>query len=116
MHIRRGYLGWGVFLILAGAIPLAVRAGYISNDDLSRYWDLWPIILIGIGVGLVLSRTRFAIVGGVIAAATVGIMVGGLLSAGVSGFPSASCGSPLATTAFPARLLARIEALPLAPT
>ena len=28
MHVRRGFLGWGVFLILAGAIPLAVRAGY----------------------------------------------------------------------------------------
>ena len=53
MHVRRGLLGWGVFLILAGAIPLAVRAGYISNDDLGRYWSLWPLILIGIGVGLV---------------------------------------------------------------
>jgi LiaF transmembrane domain len=103
MRIRRGLLGWGVFLILAGAIPLAVRAGYISNDDLSRYWSLWPLILIGIGVGLILSRTSFDFVGGLIVAATVGVMVGGLLSAGVSGFGGASCGSTAATTAFPAR-------------
>ena len=103
MRIRRGFLGWGVFLILAGAIPLAVRAGYLSNDDLSRYWTLWPLILIGIGVGLILSRTRFDFVGGLIVAATVGIMVGGLLSAGVSGFDTASCGSTTATTAFPSR-------------
>ena len=56
-------------------------------------WTLWPLILIGIGVGLVLSRTRFDFVGGLIVAATFGIMVGGLLSAGVSGFGGASCGS-----------------------
>src|SRR3954470_13300315 len=103
MHIRRGFLGWGVFLILAGAIPLAVRAGYITNDDLSRYFSLWPLILVGIGVGLILSRTSFDFVGGLIVAATAGIMVGGLLSAGVSGFSGASCGSNAGTTPFPAR-------------
>ncbi|MFL5718555.1 MAG: LiaF transmembrane domain-containing protein [Chloroflexota bacterium] len=103
MHIRRGFLGWGVFLILAGTIPLAVRAGYISNDDLSRYLSLWPLILVGIGVGLILSRTRFDFVGGLIVAATVGIMVGGLLSYGVSGFSVASCGSSAGTTVFAPR-------------
>ena len=50
-----------------------------------------------------LARTRFDFVGGLIVAATVGIMVGGLLSAGVSGFNVASCGSTASTTAFPAR-------------
>jgi hypothetical protein len=103
MHIRRGFLGWGVFLILAGAIPLAARAGYITNDQLGQLWNLWPLVLIGIGVGLVLSRTRFDFVGGLIVAATFGVIVGGLLSAGVSGFSGASCGSDAATTAFPAR-------------
>jgi len=103
MHIRRGFLGWGVFLILAGAIPLAVRAGYISDDQLGRVWNLWPLILIGIGVGLVLSRTRFDFVGGLIVAATFGIMVGGLLSAGVSGVSGAACGSDTSTSAFPAQ-------------
>ncbi len=102
MHVRRGFLGWGVFLILAGAIPLAVRAGSISTDQLGRFWDLWPLILIGIGVGLVLSRTRFDFVGGLIVAATLGIMVGGLLSVGADGFSSTSCGSNAATAAFPA--------------
>ena len=102
MHIRRGFLGWGVFLILAGSIPLAVRAGYISNDQIGRFWNLWPLILIGIGVGLVLSRTRFDFVGGLIVAATLGLMVGGLLSAGVNGFSGGGCGSDTATVAFPA--------------
>jgi hypothetical protein len=102
MQIRRGFLGWGVFLILAGAIPLAVRAGYLSDVDLDRLWSLWPLVLIGIGLGLILSRTRFAFVGGLVVAATFGIMVGGVLAAGVSGAPGASGGSTRATEAFQA--------------
>ena len=40
MHIRRGFLGWGVFLILAGAVPLAVRSGYLSEDQVGQLWTL----------------------------------------------------------------------------
>jgi hypothetical protein len=103
MHVRRGYLGWGVFLILAGAVPLLVRSGYVSDDQISRLWDLWPLILVGIGVGLVLSRTRFDFVGGLIVAATFGLMVGGLLSTGVNTISTGACGSDSGTAAFPTR-------------
>src|SRR6186997_1384502 len=103
MHVRRGFLGWGVFLILAGAVPLAVRAGIIPGDQLARSWTLWPLILVGIGVGLVLARTRFDFLGTLIVAATFGLMVGGLLSAGVTGLSGGSCGSTDRGTAFPAR-------------
>src|SRR3954452_7670787 len=101
MQIRRGFLGWGIFLILVGAIPLAVRGGYISADDLGRLFNLWPLILIGIGVGLVLSRTRFDFIGGLIVAATIGIMVGGLLSVGVSGVSAGSGGAEGTTDPVP---------------
>ncbi len=97
MRVRRGYLGWGVFLILAGAVPLAVRSGYLSDDQIGRLWSLWPLILVGIGVGLILSRTPFAFVGGLIVAATVGLMVGGLLSTGVGAFSTGACGTDAAT-------------------
>lgn len=103
MHVRRGLLGWGVFLILAGAIPLAVRAGYLDADQVGRLWSLWPVILIGIGVGLVLRRTRLAFVGGLIVAATFGLMAGGLLSVGMTGFAGGGCGLGGATQAFPGR-------------
>ena len=103
MHIRRGFLGWGVFLILAGTVPLAVRAGYLDSDQIGRLWTLWPLILIGIGVGLILSRTRFGFIGGLIVAATLGLMVGGLLSSGISTFSGGICGQASGTTAFPAR-------------
>jgi len=103
MHVRRGLLGWGVFLILAGAIPLAVRAGYLDADQVGRLWTLWPLILIGIGVGLILRRTRLAFLGGLIVAATLGLMVGGLLSVGSTGFAVGGCGGARATQPFEAR-------------
>ena len=103
MHIRRGFLGWGVFLILAGAVPLAVRSGYLSEDQVGRLWTLWPLILIGIGVGLILSRTRFDFLGGIIVAATFGLMVGGLLSTGIGAFSTGACGQTGGTTAFSSR-------------
>src|SRR6187551_2086577 len=96
MHIRRGALDWGVFLILAGAVPLAVRAGYLTNEQVGRLWSLWPLILVGIGLGLILRRTSFDFVGGLLIAGTFGLMVGGLLSAGMTGFvgfPGTACGS-----------------------
>lgn len=103
MHIRRGALGWGVFLILAGAIPLAVRGGYLSEAQVSDLWTLWPMILIGLGIGLLLGRTRFEFIGGLIVAATFGLMVGGLLSGGMGGVSTGACGSPNGATAFPER-------------
>ena len=103
MHIRRGYLGWGVFLILAGTVPLAVRSGYLTEDQVGRLWTLWPLILVGIGVGLILSRTRFDFLGGIIVAATFGLMVGGLLSSGIGTFSTGACGQAGGTTAFPSR-------------
>ena len=103
MHVRRGYLGWGVFLIVTGAVPLLVRSGYLSNDQLSQVWQLWPLILVGIGVGLLLRRSRFDFVGGLIVAATIGLMVGGLLSAGVDTIAGGTCGSDTAAKAFQTR-------------
>jgi hypothetical protein len=103
MRIHRGFLGWGIFLILAGSIPLAVRAGYLSDDQLRNVGSLWPLILVGIGVGLILSRTRYGFLGGFIVAATFGVIVGGVLAGGVTGFDSIGCGPGGGTTAFPQR-------------
>jgi hypothetical protein len=103
MHVRRGFLSWGVFLILAGAVPLAARAGYLTDDQLGRLWSLWPLILVGVGVGLILGRTRFGFLGGLLVAATLGLMVGGLLSSGIVGFTASACGGGTGDVAFPTR-------------
>jgi hypothetical protein len=103
MRIDRGLLGWGVFLIVLGAIPLAVRAGYLDTDTVRRAWELWPLILIGIGLGLVLQRTKAAFVGGLVVALTFGLLGGSLLAVGVGGGLS-SCGfGDGSSTAFPNR-------------
>ena len=95
MRVNSGFLGWGVFLVLAGAIPLAVRAGLITADQVRQLGSLWPLIIIGIGVGILLSRTRAAFLGGLIVAATFGVLVGGWLSGGGGLGP---CGSNPSTT------------------
>jgi len=104
MHVRRGALGWGVFLILAGSIPLLVRAGVLSDSQVRELWTLWPMILIGLGVGLLLARTRFSFVGGLIIAATFGLIVGGLLSSGFNGATAGACGSSQGAIAFPTQI------------
>ncbi len=92
MRIRRGFLGWGIFLLIVGAIPLAVRAGYVTVDQIGNVGSLWPLILIGIGIGVLLARTRFAFLGGILVAATFGIIVGGVFSGGVDALGAGACG------------------------
>lgn len=99
MHLNRGLLSWGLFLILAGLVPLAERAGLISADQILGWWNLWPLILIGIGVGLVLSRTSFEVIGSLIVAGTFGLMLGAFLAVGIGGFPGGFCGNDRGTNA-----------------
>lgn len=103
MRINRSFLAWGVFLLLVGAVPLAVRAGYLTEDQLRNVGSLWPLILIGIGIGILLGRTRVAFVGGLLVAATLGLIVGGLLGGGLEGLGVSACGPGGDTAAFPTR-------------
>ena len=104
MRIDRRLLGWGAFLIIAGVIPLAVRAGAVSSDSLTAWPSLWPLLLVGAGLGLVLRQTPAHLVGGTISVLTAGVMVGGLLAVGFNGFPAfGACGSNGNGTAFAGR-------------
>ena len=103
MRIDRGLLGWGVFLIVLGAVPLAVRGGYVETDTVRRAWELWPLVLVGIGLGLLLQRTQLAVVGGLVVAITFGLIGGSVLSVGVEGgfascsFSDGTPGTPFST-------------------
>jgi hypothetical protein len=89
MTLDRTRLNWGVFLIVLGAVPLAYNRGVISTDTVTEMWRLWPLILIGIGLGIVLARTPAAFIGGLAVAACVGLVLGSLLAVG----PHVGCGS-----------------------
>jgi hypothetical protein len=93
MHIDRRFLNWGVFFILLGAVPLAVQQNLVDLDVVARAWQLWPLLIIGAGIGLVLRRTSLRFVGGLIAAATFGLISGSVIAVGFD-FTSigASCG------------------------
>jgi hypothetical protein len=104
MHIDRRLLGWGAFFILAGGIPLAVRAGVLEESLVGQWAQLWPLLLIGWGIGLLLRNSPGEWLGGAVVAVTFGIMAGGLLATGWRGFPLATgCTNDAPTTAFQAR-------------
>jgi hypothetical protein len=93
VHVNRGLLGWGVFFIVAGSIPVLVQAGVLDPQAVRQVWQLWPLILIGIGLGLILQRTRAGVIGGLIVSATFGILVGGWFAVGFApGAGLAACG------------------------
>ena len=48
---------WPAVLILIGIIALLVNSGVISTDRLNLLFDLWPVILIVIGLELLARRT-----------------------------------------------------------
>lgn len=92
MRIDQRLLGPGVFLILVGAVPLAVREGAIPLDDLAGIWRLWPLFLVAAGLGLLLRGTALRELGGVLAAGLGGVFVGALLAGAASdGLGSIAC-------------------------
>lgn len=100
MHVDRRFLNWGVFFILLGLVPLAVQLRWLEADAITGWWRLWPLLLVGAGIGLVLRRTPLAFAGGLLVAATFGLMLGGLLAGGGTGDFGFACGPNAATTPF----------------
>ncbi len=98
MSVDRRLVNLAVFLLILGAIPLAVGQGRLSRASISQAWELWPLILVGIGLGLILRRTPLYFTGGMLVAATFGTILGALLAGGLN-FASFDCGSTPAATA-----------------
>lgn len=95
MRIHRDLAGWGVFFIVAGGVPLAVQTGAIDAIVLDRWWSFWPLILVGIGLGFIFTRTALEMLGGLLVSATLGLMAAGILTSGFGGvgdLPSGVCG------------------------
>jgi hypothetical protein len=95
VRIHRDLAGWGVFFIVAGGVPLAVQTGLVDPSVLDRWWSFWPLILVGVGLGLIFTRTPLEILGGLLVSGTLGLLAAGILTGGFGGigeFPSSVCG------------------------
>jgi hypothetical protein len=91
MSVNRSLLNWGIFLVVLGAVPLAVEWNVIDGGLARELVRLWPLLLIGIGLGLLLRYTPAAALGGVVVAATLGLLIGSALAGGWSGAPFGGC-------------------------
>jgi hypothetical protein len=79
--------------VLLGAIPLAVQAKALDPDLVGHAWQLWPLLIVGGGISLLLHRSRFEPAGGLLVAATVGVIGGGLLAGSGLGGIGFGCGN-----------------------
>lgn len=82
MRIRRGLLFSGLFLIPVGGLTLLVRGGYIDAAVLRDAWRLWPLVLVGLGLAILLGRTQGAALGSALSGLILGLIVGGALATG----------------------------------
>lgn len=85
MRVRRRYLGLGIFLLCLGAVPLAVDIGILTPSVAADLVRLWPLVLIGLGVGVMLRFSSFEWLGSIVVAGTFGLLIGTALAGGVPG-------------------------------
>lgn len=82
MQVNRGLVFWGVGLVTAGAVALAIQSDLISAEVARDAWRFWPVVLIVIGLAVIAARTPFAMVAtllsGLVAGALVGTLVAGI--------------------------------------
>ena len=83
MRINRGLVFWGVALITAGAVALAIQSGVIAGESARDLWRFWPVVLIVIGIAVIAARTPFALVATLLA----GLVVGGMAGTLITGWP-----------------------------
>jgi hypothetical protein len=92
MRIDQRTFGWGVFFIALGSVPLAVRGGLVTADAAGTAWRLWPLLLVGAGIGLLLRDRKAAAVGGLVVSLAFGLIGGGLLAGGWADLGAFACG------------------------
>lgn len=78
--MRNRNLFWPAVLILVGVIALLVNSGAISADRLYRLVDLWPVILIVIGLTVIARRALHGVTADLAAALIVLVAAGGAVA------------------------------------
>jgi len=80
MAINRRFLYIGLFLVALGGVLVAVDLSTVDTSALAGALRLWPVALIAIGAGIVLRRSRYALVAGILASLIPGLVLGGGLA------------------------------------
>jgi len=92
--LNRRLLYVGVFLVAAGAAMLIVQGRAVDDELVTQALRFWPIVVIGLGIGLLLRGTRFGVAGGMLAAALPGLLFGGLVTASSDLVPACRIAEP----------------------
>jgi hypothetical protein len=98
MKVNRKLLYTGVFLVAAGAAMLVVEGEAVDGEVVTQALRFWPVLVIGLGVGLLLRGTRFGVAGGMLAAAMPGLLFGGLVVASPDLTPECRIAEPASYT------------------
>jgi hypothetical protein len=80
MAINRRFLYAGIFLVALGGVLVAVDLSSADTSALAGALRLWPAALVAIGAGIVLRRSRYALVAGILASLIPGLVLGGGLA------------------------------------
>ena len=67
-----GRLIWGVLLVAAGALFLAVNAGWVDWGFVISLWQLWPLLLVAAGINLILGERNQTLATGLIVLVVLG--------------------------------------------
>ena len=86
VRVNTGLVFWGVALITAGVVALAIQAGAIDAESAQELWRFWPVVIIVIGLAVIAARTPFALIATLVAGLVVGGMAGTLVPAFPDGF------------------------------
>jgi len=89
--MNRALVFWGVALIAAGAVALAIQTEAIAAESTRELWRFWPVLLVIIGLAIIAGRT----VVGTVATVAAALVAGGLAGTFVTGIPdglSIGCG------------------------
>lgn len=79
--IHRTALFVGVSLAAAGAVMLVGLGDATAGEAISQAIRFWPLAIVALGLGLLARRTRFAVVGTLVAATLAGLVAGGAVVA-----------------------------------
>jgi cell wall-active antibiotic response 4TMS protein YvqF len=90
MQVDRRLIFFGIFFVVFGGVLLGARQGWIPANVVDNLWQLWPVLLIAIGLGILLSRGPLAWIGGAFAAAVLGVLAAAVVQTGV--VPFVGCG------------------------